>query len=414
VAGIMTDLLFLSHRIPFPPEKGEKIRAWHIFEHLARSHRIHLGCFVDDPADAAHIPTLRALCADLHAVRIDRRTQKLKALLRARPGRPLTLGYFHDAGLKRWVDAKLAAGIEKIFVYCSAMAPYAMHAGRPAVLDMVDIDSEKWTEYAATSAFPARLVWAREGRTLLAFERAAALAYDRALFVSPAECARFATLAPETRGRIDFLENGVDLDRFAPANFPRPVADDRPLLTFTGTMDYWPNADAVLWFAREVFPRLRARNPAPRFAIVGTNPTPEVQRLAESEEIIVTGRVADVRPWVAHADAVVAPLRIARGIQNKVLEAMAMGRPVVASPQAFEGVRAEPGRDLLVADGAEAMAEAVAAILDGRHPGLGSAARAAMEQNYPWPAVLARLDAMFGPPAGEQECQAKPHTVPAL
>ena len=160
-------------------------------------------------------------------------------------------------------------------------------------------------------------------------------------------------------------------------------------------MDYRPNADAIGWFAADVFPILQSRYPGIGLHIVGANPGRDVLRLTDAPGVRVTGRVADTRPFMAHADACVVPLRIARGIQNKVLEAMAMGRPVIASRQAFEGVRAVPGRDLLVADGAAETADRVAEVLDGAHPGLGSAARAAMVRGYAWPATLSRLDAIL-------------------
>ena len=226
-----------------------------------------------------------------------------------------------------------------------------------------------------------RAVWRREARTLLGFERRAASASAVTLFVSRQEAARFAELAPEARERIDWVENGVDLDVFSPLRaWPNPFPNPGPHLVFTGHMDYWPNVDAVQWFAAEVMPRLRARHQAPRFWIVGANPSEAVKRLAALPGVRVTGRVPEVQPYLAHASACVSPLRMARGIQNKVLEAMAMGRPVVASPQAFEGVRAEAGTHLLVADGAEETARAVAAILDGHHPRMGEAARRGMEE----------------------------------
>jgi sugar transferase (PEP-CTERM/EpsH1 system associated) len=393
------DLIFLSHRIPFPPDKGEKIRAWHMFRHLARSHRVHLGCFVDDPADLAHVAELRAHCADLACIEIDRRQQKLLALARVRPGQPLTLGYFSDPRLRDWVAGKLAGGIDRAFVYCSAMAPYLMGANLRRVLDMVDVDSAKWGAYAARSAWPARAIWAREARTLLAFERRAAAAFDRTLFVSAAEAAAFVALAPETAGRVGWLDNGVDLEFFSPARaFASPFPAGGADIVFTGTMDYWPNADAVTWFVAAIFPALRASRPGLRFTIVGANPSPAVRRLADTPGVTVTGRVPDVRPYLAHA-VVVAPLRIARGVQNKVLEAMAMARPGVATPEAYAGLRAEPGRHLLVGDGAAAFAALTAAVLDGRHPGLGAAARAAVECRYAWDATLAGLDGLFDAPA---------------
>jgi sugar transferase (PEP-CTERM/EpsH1 system associated) len=244
---------------------------------------------------------------------------------------------------------------------------------------------------------------ARSGRGrlgLLAFERAAAASFDVTLLVSEAERQRFAALAPECAGRVAALDNGVDLERFDPTlAYSNPYgAAAGPAIVFTGTMDYRPNVDAVCWFAREVMPLLRARQPAPEFHIVGASPAPAVRALAALPGVHVTGRVPDVRPYLAHAAVAVAPLRIARGVQNKVLEAMAMARPVVASPEAFEGVRARPGYDLLVADGAAAMARRVDEVLDGTFPRLGTAARAAVSEGHAWTRSLAALDALLPMP----------------
>jgi len=390
----MRELLFLAHRFPYPPDKGEKIRSWNMIRHLAKSWRVHLGCLSDNPDDARHMDAVRAVCGEVASFSVTPRTQKLRALARLRPGRPLMVDYYGHAGLSAWVRRLLAERpIALGFAYSTPMAEYLLGSGRPLVLDMVDVDSEKFAAYATQASWPMRSVWAREARTLLAYEARATLAADLALLVSEAECRRFAALAPRTHGRVFAVQNGVDLDYFSPAHaFPRPWEDDAPRVVFTGHMDYPPNAEAAVWFAERVMPLLRARHPAPRLAVVGANPVPAVQALAALPDVQVTARVPDVRPWIAHAAVAAAPLRIARGIQNKVLEAMAMGRPVVASPQAFEGVAAMPGRDLLVAEGPEAMAAAIGAVLDGRHPTLPGAARAAMLAGYAWDAALGRLD----------------------
>ena len=395
----MRDLLYLAHRVPYPPDKGEKIRAWHIFRHLARTHRMHLGCFIDDPADWAHLDALRPLCADLCCLPLNPRMQRLNALLQLRPGQPLSLGYFHDRRLKRWVDTKLASGgIKSVFVFSSAMAPYVMNATGPRrILDMVDVDSEKWSAYAAQARFPARTIWAREGRTLLAFERQAASRFDHSLFVSEHEWQRFVTLAPEAVARTGWIDNGVDLEHFSPAlQFVAPFASQGAELVFTARMDYRPNIDAAQWFAREVMPVLRRRSPLARFWIVGASPTSAVRELAALPGIEVTGRVADTRPYLAAADAAVAPLRMSRGIQNKVLEAMAMAKPVIATPEAFEGVRAKPERDILLASGVDETVQRISEVLDGRHATLGTAARRAVEIAHQWSATLRPLDRLFG------------------
>jgi sugar transferase (PEP-CTERM/EpsH1 system associated) len=397
----MGRLLFLTHRLPYPPDKGDRIRSWHMLDHLARRWEVDLGCLSDDPADAQHLPMLRQRCAAVHCEPIAGGVPAvLRTLWRARPGLPLTLGWFHARGLQGWAEAMLSTRRhDAVFVYSSAMAPYVMGAPLPprSVLDLVDVDSEKWRAYAAAARPPRRQLWAREGRTLLAFERRAARLFDRTLLVSEPECARFLELAPEAAGRAGWVENGVDLAVFDPAQpHPNPYAPGAPALVFTGTMDYRPNIEAVSGFARAVLPRLRAAaGPAPEFHIVGARPTAEVRALASLPGVHVTGRVPDTRPYIAHAAAAVAPLSVARGIQNKVLEAMAMARPVIATTAAFEGIKAEPGRDLLVADGAEATARAVQAVLRGECPGLGAAARAAVAAGHDWAVTLRPLDAML-------------------
>lgn len=405
----MRRLLYLCHRIPFPPDKGEKIRAWHILDHLTRHFAVDLGCLVDDPADLRHIPALAAEVETLEAHPVAGGARAyLRALRHLRPGGTLTRGWFFHPALDAWVRKGLAAGrYDAVFVYSSAMAPYVMGrprhpAGQVRVLDLVDVDSQKFAAYARAArgalAPVMRRVHAREARTLLALERAAARAFDHTLLASEAEAAHFRSLAPEAAG-ARALDNGVDARRFDPeVAWPDPFPAEGPHIVFTGAMGYRPNIDAVTWFADRVLPLLRARRPAPSFHIVGANPGPPVRALGGREGVFVTGTVPDIRPYLAHAAVAVAPLRIARGIQNKVLEAMAMARPVVATRDAFEGVRATAGRDLLIADTPEDFAAAVASVLDGARPGLGAAGRAAMLAGHDWSATLAPLDAMLGVP----------------
>jgi sugar transferase (PEP-CTERM/EpsH1 system associated) len=390
------NLIYLCHRMPWPPIKGEKIHTWHVLNHLAAHFTVHLGVLVDDPEDMAHLPRMQAVCGSVGAFRVHRVAQLVRALLGARPGRPLQPGTCASPALAAWIDACFARmEVATIFISSVAMAPYALHRRGPRlILDAQDIDSEKWQTYAATSAWPMRVVWAREARTLRAYERHAAARCDVTFFVSAPEARRFAELAPECAARVQWFENGVALDHFNPTHsFPPPFAHAGPALVFTGYMQYRPNVDAVIWFATEVMPRLRLRGTDAHFWIVGATPAPAVQALARLPGVHVTGLVADTRPYLAHAAAVVCPLRIARGIQNKVLEAMAMAKPVIASPGAFEGVCAKAGRDLLVAEGAAAFCTAIDAVLAGEHPDLGASARLAMEAHYDWRVTLARMDA---------------------
>lgn len=393
----MSDILFLAHRIPFPPDRGDKIRSFHELKHLAGLGRVHLACFADDSADAAHLAGLReAIGPALGEAHIEvRRTSRIAAGARALvEGRPVSLTLFDSATLRGFVSDQLASGrIGTIFAWSGQMGQFVpADAGARFVMDFGDVDSAKFEAYAAEGGL---LAWVhrREGRELAAFERRVAARADVSLFVSEAEAALFRARSGLAGADVRALQNGVDLDYYDPKARVERLEESGPLIVFTGQMDYAPNIDAVRWFAGEVMPLV----PKARFAIVGRKPSEAVRRLA-GPRVVVTGAVPDVRSWLAAADVVAAPLRIARGIQNKVLEAMAMARPVVASPAAFEGIEAEPGRHLLVADGAEAQAEAIAGLLDdpGRGRAMGEAARARMVEAYRWEARLAPLARIIG------------------
>jgi sugar transferase (PEP-CTERM/EpsH1 system associated) len=264
------------------------------------------------------------------------------------------------------------------------------------ILDMVDVDSEKFRAYGEKAAWPLSVLYARESRALLALERRAAITFERSFFVSKAEAGTFLARAPEAQDRVSYFHNGVDLDHFASTrDFDNPFAPASAPIVFTGTMDYRPNVEAVEWFADKVFPLVGHDHPMAEFWIVGANPSPQVRRLAQRPAIRVTGRVADVRPYLAHGACVVAPLHIARGVQNKVLEAMAMARPVIATPAACEGISADTGKELLLAETEAAFAGAVCSVLAGEFRGLGEKARARVEADYDWSRNLRVLDGLF-------------------
>ena len=395
----MGDILFLAHRMPYPPDKGEKIRAYHVLRHLAKDFRIHLGCFADDPGDLRHVERLREHCASLFVAPLGRKKALIRGLGGLAMGGSLSESYFRDRRMVRFVAETIArVRPENIFLFCSAMAPYAMAyaSTHRVLLDMVDVDSEKFRAYGEKAAWPLSTLYAAESRALLRLERRSAMAFDRSFFVSKAEAGAFLAQAPEAAARVSYFENGVDLDYFNPARqFPNPFAQAAAPLVFTGTMDYRPNVEAVEWFADRVFPGLLRDSPGCEFWIVGANPAPRVNKLAERPGIRVTGRVPDVRPYLAHASCVVAPLHIARGVQNKMLEAMAMARPVVATPAACEGLSAVAGSEVLLADTASAFARAVCAIVSGEIRGLGRKARTRVETDYNWPRNLDVLSGLF-------------------
>ncbi len=393
----MAEILFLAHRIPYPPNKGDKIRSWNILKYLAERHSVHLGCLIDDPHDTRYIAELERHCASVFAASIDPGRQRLKAMLAPRPGRPLSAAYFHTPALAAWVRRTVdAKAIRHAFVFSTPMMEsLPRDSALDIILDMVDVDSEKWREMARKAAAPRRWIYSREARTLLAYERRAAARAARTLLVSREELALFLSLAPEAAARAGWMANGVDTAYFSPDHvLPTPYREDRPVIVFTGDMAYWPNVEAVDWFAREVLPPLLARMPRPMFAIVGAKPTEAVLRLAGAD-ILVTGRVEDIRPYVAHAAVVVAPLLLARGVQNKVLEGMAMGKVVVATGAAERGLNIRDDRAVLVTENAAEMAVAVGETLDGLHDRLGAAARRIAVSRFAWGATLGRLDALM-------------------
>jgi len=392
----MANILYLVHRLPYPPNKGDKVRSYHLLKHLVKQHRVFLGTFIDDPEDEQHIETLRSLCTDLHVVNLNPRYAKFRSLNGLLASQPLTLSYYRDSSMADWVEKTCKRHhIDAVVVFSSAMAQYVEAIPRlRTVIDFVDVDSAKWTQYAPQHRWPLSWLYRREGRLLLDYERRMAARAARSFFVTENEAALFCKLAPECTVRVDTVCNGVDSDYFSPDDDrPSPYAADELPIVFTGAMDYWPNVDAATWFAAEVVPGLLERWPTTRFYIVGRSPTPEVQALA-SEKVMVTGTVPDVRPYLQHAAVVVAPLRVARGIQNKILEAMAMARPVIASSECAAAVDAVSGQELLTATTPQEFADRASGLLESAETAadMGKAARRRVIERYSWEAHLSGID----------------------
>ncbi|WP_312490362.1 TIGR03087 family PEP-CTERM/XrtA system glycosyltransferase [Sphingomonas sp.] len=380
----MRDLLFLAHRVPFPPDRGDKIRSYHILRHLSRDWRVHLCTFGESEADLDPPAAFTDLLAGCHIIRRSKSTP-VAALQALAAGAPVSLTAFAHPAMTKAVRAVRRQGVAAAYIFSGQMAQYA--GEEPTIMDMVDVDSAKFAALAERAGGPKRIMLAREARLLGRFERRVAAGMAATLFVSEAEAALFRAGGGE--GRIVAVENGIDATVNDPA-FATPVAEAGRLIVFTGQMDYQPNIDAVTHFAKAILPLVRQAHATARFAIVGRAPTPAVRRLA-GEAVIVTGEVPDTRIWLAAAAVCVAPLMLARGIQNKVLEAMAMARPIVASRAAAEGI--DHGGTITVADGDRDFADKVIAALSC--PAANPAARAQVLDRYDWNARLAPLDQLL-------------------
>ncbi|OAI20486.1 sugar transferase [Methylomonas lenta] len=363
----MEKLLYLVHRIPYPPNKGDKIRSFHFLKALAEKYEIYLGTFIDDPDDKQYIDALKPFCKDSFCVDLHPKLGKIKSLSGFLSGKALSLPYYRNQALQAWVDKTISEqSIERTLIFSSPMAQYLQkHPAVKLIADFVDVDSDKWQQYANSKTWPASWVYRREAQKLLSYETRIASQSKATLFVSEQEAKLFKQLAPTTADKITYVNNGVDTDFFDPAlDYASPFTSNEEAIVFTGAMDYWANIDAVIWFSEQVMPLVKQQQPNARFYIVGSKPAKSVLQLAEADDaVIVTGRVDDVRNYVAHAGVVVAPLRIARGIQNKVLEAMAMAKAVVVTPAAMEGIQANRAIQVPVADSPTAFAEQVIAYL---------------------------------------------------
>jgi sugar transferase (PEP-CTERM/EpsH1 system associated) len=396
------EILFLAHRLPWPPDRGDRIRSWHILRALSALAPVHLGCLVDNAAQAADIGPVAGItvsrCLAVRKPSIG--WAGIRALL---TGQPVSVAAFRSWRLQRWVRQVLATrSIGVIVVFSGQMAQFvpADFAGR-VVMDFVDVDSAKFAAYAAAMrAGPVRMIHAREARVLSAYEQRFARRADLSLLVTPEERDLFiAGLADPDGIAVAALGNGIDAAHFAPDAVPPEPQGPGPRIVFTGQMDYAPNVAAVGLFARDVMPAIVAQYPQAQFAIVGRAPTAEVRALDGANGTRVTGEVADVRPWLASADLVVAPLLIARGVQNKVLEAMAMARPVLLTPAAATGIGGRDGVHFAIADGSGALAARALALLGnrGEAAAMGAAAREFVLAEAGWDRILAQLPKLIWP-----------------
>ncbi|WP_425407843.1 TIGR03087 family PEP-CTERM/XrtA system glycosyltransferase [Hyphococcus sp.] len=387
------EILFLSHRIPYPPDKGDKIRSWAWLKHLTSQYRVHLACFVDDPQDFAHEKFLSSVCETVALIPLRPRLARVKSLLALAGGAPMTFHYFDDQRMRRTISAVRERPLAFEFAFSSAMAPFieTHAAGRKRIVDFCDADSDKWSQYAASASFPLKLLYAREGRLLSKAETRIANWADAAFAISEDEAAILNSRLEGPR-IICAVPNGVDTDYFHPDKF---IHDDAPQndIVFVGAMDYRANIAGVLNFIKAVWPHIRSAKPDATFAIVGSNPVSRIRALDGKNGVTVTGRVVDVRPWLTGAKVVAAPLAVARGVQNKVLEAMAIGKPVVASAAAMTGIDAPENAAVTVQHSPD-MAQTILALLDDgkRRDAIGREGRKFVVDNFSWKAATDRLD----------------------
>ena len=387
-------VLFVCHRVPFPPQRGGKIRPFNIVKHLSeRGHEVTVASLARTERERDEAGGLAQHCAKTLVDVIPDYIAWPRMVARLASSQPSSFGYFHSRHLARQIAAELAReDYELIFVHCSSMAPYvATHEAPLKVLDYGDMDSQKWLEYAQHRPFPLSTGYWLEGRKLQRTERRLAEHFDLCTCTTQAELQSLRQLG--VNSPADWFPNGVNSDYF------RPATDgyDANVVVFVGRMDYYPNQQAVTKFCTEVLPGLSAQRPEVRFEIVGANPPAHIRALARIRGVSVTGTVPDVRPYVTRAALSVAPLEIARGTQNKILESMAMGVPVVCSPQAAGGVNAVPGEHLLTAHDSQEYIAAILGILQSapRRQALATAARARVMSSHTWAYSMSRLDELL-------------------
>jgi len=409
-------VLFVCHRFPYPPRRGGKIRPFNIVRHLSLQHEVTVCSLARSGEEAAAAAGIAPFCARffVHRVREPVQAMRMVACLPTRA--PSSLGYFYSPEMAHRIRSLLAAErFDLVFVHCSSVAQYvASHAGSRKILDFGDMDSQKWLDYVRFKPFPLSLGYRLEGMKLMREEKRLARAFD---FCTATTRGEWETLQGYATGTpTDWFPNGVDADYFAPDAAPY----DADMIAFVGRMDYFPNQEAMVRFCAEVLPRLRQRRPGIKLAIVGADPDASVRRLSEIPGVTVTGSVPDVRPHLGNAALTVAPLNIARGTQNKILEAMAQGVPVVASEIAARGVDAAPGEHLLVARTAEDYVAAILRILEDprERARLSHAGRDRVRSNHDWSKSMRRLDAivdrcMDGAPREAPDAQATRASTPA-
>ena len=401
-------IFYICRRVPFPPDRGDKIAAFNAIRHLAARHEVHVFCLGDGVRDLANISGLQAYAKSLAAAPVHEFTIKLRAFAALVTGQPLSVAALNETKLHDAIHRKFAElRPDLIIVYSCNMAQFAEDfPDVPRIMHFGDLDSLKWRQFAERSSTPLNWIYATEERRLLGYERHIAQIFSHALVHTELEKHDFERLIPGIP--VTVVGNGVDLDYFRSAGGPKQPAS----MVFTGVMDYRPNIDAVVWFCDEILPIVQTEIPDVNFTICGSRPAPAVRRLAKRRGVTVTGWVPDARPYLDRAEIFVAPLRMARGVQNKLLEALAMGLPCVASTAAWSGTVVADGEGIRATDEPMEFARHVVDLLrdGGRRAEMARRARAAAEANYRWEAQMACLDQVI---AAVSHCRGQRRLSPA-
>ena len=389
----MLKILYVCHRFPFPPKRGGKIRPFNMIKHLAGEHEVTVASIARSPEEAREGSGIAPFCAHYVAAQVNGLIQSARMIARLPTPTPSSMGYFYSIALKRSIAELIArTQFDLIFVHCSSVAPYvASVPGIPKILDFGDMDSQKWLEYSRYKPFPLSLGYRLEGVKLQRMEKQLARQFDLCTATTRAE---WETLENYGLGvPSDWFPNGVDSEYFKPAS----AAYDPDTISFVGRMDYYPNQECMFEFCEKTMPLLRQHRPNIKLWIVGADPTPAVRKLGELPGVTVTGSVPDVRPYLHRSALMVAPLNIARGTQNKILEAMAAGVPSVVSRTAAGGVDAVAGEHLLVANTPQEYVQAIQCILDddSERGRLAKAGRERMLSHHAWASSMRRLDGII-------------------
>jgi len=387
-------ILFLAHRLPYPPNKGDRIRSFRELQLLSERHEVDLFCFYDKPEDEQQVENVKRYCRYSYGERLGWLSSRFRSLAALFKGQPFSMAYFHSWTMEEVLRKAIhSERYDLVFMFSSSMATYSQVTGHlPVILDMVDVDSDKWAQYAKQSSPLLSWLWAREARLLSDCETEMVERSVATLLCTDAEAAILKKRGPAQKIRV--VGNALDMDYFDrdSVQISGEIASWQPYIIFTGAMDYRPNVDAVTYFCREVFPIIRKSLPELKFVIAGMNPSREVVELAGDDAVRVTGLVSDIRPYLKGAVAAVAPMRIARGIQNKILEALAMGLPVITTCKVAGGFPKSVASLVAVGDLSQ---EFAAAVLDAVQDGPKHAAvqvRDALAEHYSPAELRSRLE----------------------